>query len=145
MATLTPMYKAKDGKPFDTEIEAVKHEAITDLMEAVPALKISQVILMAHAREIAVAFKPLGDLIERDAVPAEENHPEPPVAETTLKPSDKQRWAVCSAIQNSDQMVCTDCELVWDVNEEPQPPCNPAVITARTNAQQDLAMDLLRG
>lgn len=31
----------------------------------------------------------------------------------------------CSAKQFSDQMVCSTCELTWDVNDPEPPVCNP--------------------
>lgn len=29
----------------------------------------------------------------------------------------------CEARQKSDQMVCKDCDLSWDVNDQSPPPC----------------------
>lgn len=42
--------------------------------------------------------------------------------------------ARCRALQYSDQMNCTACGLVWDVNDPDPPPCKVKEATAKVEA-----------
>lgn len=37
----------------------------------------------------------------------------------------------CGAKQYSDQMVCQECDLAWDVNDAYPPACDPAALKSR--------------
>lgn len=42
----------------------------------------------------------------------------------------------CKARQYSDQMVCHDCSLVWDMNDPDRPACNLKPESAEVRAKE---------
>lgn len=95
MATKVESYQSNDGKLFPSELEAVRHEVLTALLKAVPDIKDRWPLISGNVDAIALALQPLATLIEGMPVSVEENHPEPPVAETTLTPDHGELAGLC--------------------------------------------------
>lgn len=112
MATAKTGWIAADGKWFNTEAEAVRHEVLAEVWKSFPELADRRGVIEKHVTELSLTLMPLAQVLQKPPLDSEETTPEVEMGEGSGEVPMTYAKPVTPAECDHEWQVDTPCALV---------------------------------